>query len=137
MMMSQLVAKFVRLLREADPERTVEAYWRLEPPASLTYYVQPAAEGEEQALAIGNDFARDMRLTVIAETPWAMPEQDGPELVAAVEAVQNVCAENRQLAPGLVAVFGPVEYQFVTRDGRATPNFAASMTVTFRVPTRR
>ncbi|NMC35297.1 MAG: hypothetical protein GYA36_22995 [Veillonellaceae bacterium] len=136
MSMSDLVTAFTALLRAEDSAHTVEAYWRMEPPAALTYYVQPKGEDAEEGVSM-SDFERGKQLTIIVETPWANPLTDGPALCTAVENVQAVCAANRQLVSGLVTHFGAVQYQFVTREGRAVPNFMADVTVQFRVPNHR
>ena len=133
--MSQLVTQLVTLLRAAEAAPAVEAYWRTEPPIGLTAYVQPLSETQEIGIHM-SEFGREKAVTVLLETPWQKPETEGPLLVAAVEAVQAVCAANRQLEAGTILTFGPVSYAFAVRPGRSVPCQIADITVTLKQPNR-
>ena len=132
---STLVTQLVALLRAANAAPVVEQYWRTEPPTQLTLYVHPLNETQEVGIHM-SEFGRERAVTVLAETPWQKPETEWPALVAAVEAVQAVCAANRQLEAGTILTFGPVSYAFAVRPGRSVPCQIADITVTLKQPNR-
>ena len=125
----------VTLLR-AELTVPVEEYWRIEPPLTLTVYVQPKTELAEVSVALGDDFASGWEFSIIAEVPWDDKVSTGAELDVVVESIKDIVQANRQpiTSEPYVMMYGEVAYQFVNRPGANKPVFAAIVPYLIRYP---
>lgn len=135
--MSGLVGDVVTGLR-AVLSCPVEQYWRIEPPAVLTCFVQPNSEHGEKGRGIGATWVSGFAIDVWLEAPWDDKVATGTSLSAAVETVKTWIAANRALvvdgAVDYVTRYDRIEYMFVTRPGAGKPVFAAKVPLIIEWP---
>lgn len=116
----------------------VEQYWRIEPPAVLTCFVQPNSEPGESGRGIGPTWISGFVIDVYLEVPWDDKVTTGTNLSSAVETVKAWVAANRALvvdgSVDYVTKYGEIKYMFLTRPGAGKPAFAAKIPIIIEWP---
>jgi len=134
--MADVVSTWTDLLRDALTGITVEQYWRLEPPESVTVYVEARTESGETGYAIGPHWASDYTVDVVIEAPWDDTVATAEQVSGLVETVKQTVAENREVLKPLVSTHGQVDWRFAQRPGSGVPVRIAVVPIENRFPGR-